>query len=289
MNGRSRLNLALLLVVVALATFAYYKPQKSEPAHKLSAIKAADATAIRIEIAGGPPIVLARTGTAWNITAPLSARADSFQVLRLLEIVDATTKDRYPATGLARYELNEPHARVTVNQQTFGFGAINEMSREQYVLTQDGIYPVSLRYGTLLPKSVMQLVGRQLFAADEAPIAFGFTDFKLAQEDGKWKFTPPAADLSADDINRWVDEWRLATALAMLPASKRKPLATVSIKLKTGNEISVAVLQREPQLVVARSDQPYEYQLSAEAAKRLLAPPAAAPAPAPTPTPTPAK
>ena len=69
----------------------------------------------------------------------------------------------------------------------------------------------------------------------------------------------------------------------MLPASKRKPLATVSIKLKAGNEISVAVLQREPQLVVARSDQPYEYQLSAEAAKRLLAPPAAAP------TPTPAK
>ena len=212
-----------------------------------------------------------------------NAADDSFQVLRLLEIVDATTKDRYPATGLARYELNEPHARVTVNQQTFGFGAINEMSREQYVLTQDGIYPVSLRYGTLLPKSVMQLVGRQLFAADEAPIAFGFTDFKLAQEDGKWKFTPPAADLSADDINRWVDEWRLATALAMLPASKRKPLATVSIKLKAGNEISVAVLQREPQLVVARSDQPYEYQLSAEAAKRLLAPPAAAP------TPTPAK
>jgi hypothetical protein len=30
--------------------------------------------------------------------------------------------------------------------------------------------------------------------------------------------------------------------------------------------------------VIARSDQPYEYQLSAEAGKRLLAPPAAEPA-----------
>lgn len=280
MNGRTRLNLALLAAVIALATFAYYKPQKSEPAHKLSAIKAADATSIKIEITGNPPLTLARNGTTWNITAPVSARADSFQVQRLLEIVDANAKDRFPATGLARYELNEPYARLTVNQQTFGFGAINEMSREQYVLTQDGIYPVSLRYGALLPKNVLQLVSRQLFAADEAPTLFAFGEFRVLQQDGKWQVMPPAPDVGADDINRWVDGWRLATALEILPASKRKPLATLSIKLKAGNEINVAVLQREPQLVVARSDQPYEYQLPAEAAKRLLAPPAAAPTPA---------
>ena len=147
MTGKSWLNLALLAAVTALALFAYYKPPKSEPEHKLSVIKAADAISIRIEIAGNPPIALARVAADWNLTAPLSARADSFQVQRLLEILEATSKDRYPATGLARYELNEPYARVTVNQQTFGFGAVNPMSREQYVLTQDGIYPVSLRYG----------------------------------------------------------------------------------------------------------------------------------------------
>jgi hypothetical protein len=274
MNGKSALNLALLAAVIALALFAYYKPQKGEPAHNLSTIKAADATSIRIEITGGAPLALARTGAEWKLTAPISARADSFQVGRLLEILDATSKDRFPATGLARYELNEPYARVTVNRQVFGFGAINQMSREQYVLTQDGIYPVSLRYGTLLPKNFLQIVNRQLFAADEAPVAFRFNDFALAQQDGKWQLTPPSAELSADDIGRWVDEWRLATALTMQPASNRKPMATVRIKLKAGSEISIAVLQREPQLVLARSDQPYEYQFSAETATRLLARPA---------------
>jgi hypothetical protein len=168
MKGRAALNLALLAAVIALALFAYYKPHKGEPEHKLSAIKATDATSIRIEIAGSPPIALARTGTDWNLTAPLPARADSLQVQRLLEILDATARDRFPASGLARYDLNEPPARLTINQQTFGFGAVNEMSREQYVLTQDGIYPVSLRYGTLLPRTVYQLVSRQLFGADEA-------------------------------------------------------------------------------------------------------------------------
>ncbi len=275
MTGKSWLNLALLAAVTVLALFAYYKPPKGEPEHKLSVIKAADATSIRIEIAGSPPVALARIAADWKLTAPLSARADTFQVQRLLEILEATSKDRYPATGLARYELNEPYARVTVNQQVFGFGAVNPMSREQYVLTQDGIYPVSLRYGTLLPKNVLQLVSRQLFAADEAPVAFGLADFTLTQQDGHWQLTPPATESSADEINRWVDEWRLATAASVQPAGNRKPLTTVRIKRKSGADIAVAVLQREPQLVLMRSDQPYAYEFSVEASKRLLARPAA--------------
>jgi hypothetical protein len=278
MKGRSWLNLALLAVVAALALFAYYKPHKGEPGHKLSTIKSADATNIKIEVAGSQPVALARTGAEWNVTAPLPARADGMQVQRLLEILDATAKDRFPATGLARYDLNEPPARVTINQQTFSFGAVNELSREQYVLTQNGIYPVSLRYGTLVPRSVYQIVSPQLFAPDEAPVAFRADDFKLEQRDGKWQLTPPVANLSADDLTRWVDEWRLATALGVLPAGNRKPLTVIKVTLKAGTEITVAVLQREPQLVLARSDRPFEYQLTAEAAKRLLSPPAAEPA-----------
>jgi hypothetical protein len=275
MTGKSGLNLALLALVIALALVAYYKPPKGEPEHRLSTIKATEAVRIKIDIAGVPPLALERAGAEWKLIAPLPARADNTQVQRLLEILDATAKDRLPAAGLARYDLNEPRARLTINQQTFGFGGINELNREQYVLTQDGIYPVSLRFGTLLPKDFLQVVSRQLFAADEAPVAFRFDDFALAQEDGKWRLTPPAADPSADDINRWVDEWRLASALSILPASNRKPLARVRVTLKAGTEITVAVLQREPQLVLARSDQPYEFQLSADAAKRLLARPAA--------------
>jgi hypothetical protein len=280
MKRHAWLNLALIVAVAALALFAYYKPQKSEPQLALSTLKPADATAIKIEFTGTPPVTLARAGADWNITTPLAARADSAQVQRLLGILEATAKDRLPAIGVARYDLNEPLARVTVNQQTFAFGGINEMSREQYVLTQDSIYPVSIRYGALLPKSAYELVSRQIFGADEAPIAFRFNDFSLVQQDGKWQLTPPATDLSADDITRWIDEWRLASALGVLPASNRKPLSVIRVTLKSGGEITLGILQREPQLVLARSDRPFDYQLSGEQAKRLLAPPAAAPAPA---------
>ena len=275
MKGRLWLNAALLAAVAALALFAYFKPQKSEPEHRLSALKAADVRHIRIDVAGSPPLVLERTASDWKLTAPVAARADSFQTQRLLALLDATAKDRLPAAGLARFDLNEPYARVTVDQQTFSFGAVNQMSREQYVQTQDGVYLVPLRYGAALPKSALQLVSRQLFAADEAPVAFEFREFSLAQQDGKWVMAPAAADMSQDDINRWIDEWRLATALGVQAADNRKPLTTIKVRLKNGSDLTLAVLQREPDLTLARSDQPFAYQFAAGIAQRLLAPPAA--------------
>lgn len=281
MKKNAWLNLALIVAVAALALFAYYKPSKTQAELPLSTIKPADARTVRIEYPGNPPLEVTKTGSDWNVTAPVQARADGMQVERLLEILQATAKDRYPAQGLARYDLNEPAMRLTINQQSFAFGGFNPMSREQYVLTQDGIYPVSLRYGTLVPKGVYQLVSKQLFAPDEAPVAFRFDSFSVAQAAGKWQLTPPGPDLSADDLTRWVDEWRLASALGVLPASGRKPVATIKVTLGNGGETNLNVMQLDPQLMVARSDRPFEYQLSAEQGKRLLAPPAAAPAPAP--------
>lgn len=274
MKGKFWANVALFAAVIALALFAWLKPPHSEADYKLSTLKAADAKSIRIEVTGASPVVLERTTLDWRITAPFAARADSFQVQRLLGIIDATSKDRFPAAGLARFDLNEPYARLTVNQQTFNFGAVNQVSREQYVQTQDGIHLVGMQYGAALPKSALQLASKQLFAAEEAPVAFEFDAFKLAQQDGKWQLTP-AVDAGPDDINRWVDAWRLASAIAVQAPSDRKPLATIKVKLKSGGEITLAILQREPELVIARSDQKFEYQFAGAAAQRLLSPPAA--------------
>ncbi len=274
MKGRLWLNLALLAAVIALALFAWLKPKHSDPEHRLSSLKAADAKTVRIEIAGAAAIVLERAAAGWRITAPIAARADSFQVQGLLGVLEEKSRDRFPAIGLARFELNEPYARLIINQQVFSFGAVNAMSREQYVLTQDGIYLVSPRRAAALPKNAIQLVSRQLFTPDEAPAGFELRDFKVIQQDGKWQVTPAPTEAGADDINRWVDEWRLATALAVQPASGRKALTTIKVKLKDGADVTLAVLQDQPDLVVARDDQKFEYQFTGATARRLLAPPA---------------
>ena len=285
MKKHAWLNLALIVLVAALALFAYYKPQKKDQELRLSTLKPADAKTVKIEIAGTPPVELERSGADWLVTAPVKARADAIQAQRVLEILEATAKDSFPPQGLARYDLNEPPVKLTINQQSFAFGAVNDMSREQYVLTQGNVYPVSVRFGAMVPKSVYQVVSKQLFAPDEAPVAFKFDTFSVAQMDGKWQLAPAGGDLSADDFTRWADEWRLVSALGVLPQTNRKPVSTIEVTLKNGQKITVNVVTREPQLVLQRSDRPFEYQMSGEQGKRLLAPPSAPPAPAPQPAP----
>jgi hypothetical protein len=283
------INAVLVAAVLVLGLVAWLKPSNRDADFRLSTLKAADVKAVELVIGNSTPLTLQRTENGWEVAHPFPARGDAFPIQRLLELLDAKSGVRLPATGLARYGLNEPTAKVRLATQEFSFGAVNEMSREVYVLTGDNIYLVPLRYAALLPKSPLDLVSKQLFAAEEAPAGFDFGSFKVAQADGKWALTMtstsvPASEAGPDDINRWVDEWRLAGALGVQMAGKRKPVGALQVTLKNGSAVVVKILERGDNTVVAREDEPIEYILSAETARRLLAPPgtirSAAPAPA---------
>ncbi len=84
---------------------------------------------------------------------------------------------------------------------------------------------------------------------------------------------PGAADLSQDDVNRWVDDWRLASALHAEPYAGGKPLGAIKVEFKDGRKITLDILQREPELVLLRPDQNLQYAFFPETAKHLLSPP----------------
>ena len=279
------INAGLLAVILVLGLVVWLKPAAKEAQHSLSTLQASEVKSIEVTIGASAPLVLARTANDWRLTAPLQARADGFQVQRLLEILEAKSATRFPAAGLARYGLNEPYARLRIGGQEFSFGAANDMSREQYVSSGDGVFLLPLRYAAALPKDAFNLVSKQLFAADEAPLAFELEGFKVEQVNGTWTLqmsaaNAPAGGASADDINRWVDQWRLAGAIGVQAATPRKPLGLMKATLKNGVTVVVKILERGAGTVLARADQPYEYVMATETANRLLAPPAAAVAPA---------
>jgi hypothetical protein len=270
------INLALLLLVGALALLFFFKPSTPDNAYRLSTLAPAAVHHIQIESADAAPLQLERSGDNWLLTAPFKARADTAQVERLLAILEAQTLDRLPATDLARFDLASPHIRLTLDGQTFGYGMINELTRQQYVLTQDHVYLVGLSYATMLTTDPLRLIDKHLFAPNEAPVAFDLPDFKLVQQDGRWQLSPGATNSSQDDFNRWVDDWRTATALAMhndAALAARKPLQTLKVKLSDGTQLSLAILQRSPELLLKRDDQPFVYQFTDEIAQRLLSPP----------------
>jgi hypothetical protein len=268
-------NAALAVIVVALGVFLYLRPATDAAIeYPLSALNPQDALSLRVERAGAVPVVLEKRQDGWFVTAPFTARADDSRVQRLLAIVEAKAAHRLPAGDRGRFGLEPPQARIVVDGHAFSFGLVNELTREQYVMSGDGIYTVHPRYGMALPATAADAASRQLFAPHEVPVRIQGRHFTVAQQDGKWALTPGAGDLSQDDLIRWVDEWRLASALRVEPQSAKSARDEIRIQLKSGATFTLGVVARAPELVLARSDEKLQYHFRAELAQRLLSPPA---------------
>ena len=271
------LNVTLLAAVAALWCFVWLTPSRDEQAKQpLSTLRSAQAKHITLVRPGQPATTLERRDAQWQITAPLNARADEFQVLRMLTILEAQPTAQLPATDLERFDLQPPAALLTIDDVEYAFGGINTVTREQYVRRGDTVYVVAPRHGAGLPANALALVRRVLLAEQEQPVAIALPEFSLSQKDGRWTLTPPA-DTSQDDLQRYVDQWRYASAAQAEPYDNRPPLAEIRITLRNGAVLDLGVLQREPQLVLWRRDTGLQYLFLAAAARALLTRPGTPP------------
>src|SRR5262245_28047243 len=246
-----RLNALLALVVIALSAFVYFKPGGDTGRdYLLTRLKASEVTVIRIERAGNAPMMLEKKAGTWFVTAPFAGRADPLRVQRILEIAEARSTTRFAATDLARYELNAPQLHLSLNGQSFDFGMVNSLTREQYVLTENAVYPVSLRYGSALPGRPPDLLDKRLFSSDEVPARVELKDYAIFRQDGKWMLSPPGSELSQDDYQRWIDGWRNASAVRVAPFVKVEPVGKIGLQFQNGRALTLAVLSREPELAL---------------------------------------
>lgn len=272
---RTWITTGIMLVIAAvLGAFIFFRPPARENTlQALSALRPNDAVKLRIARSGKPVIELERKGLYWMLTAPYVAPVDLFQVARALSVLDAKSTVKYPVKELKKFDLDPPSVQVTINDKSFAFGAINPVTREQYVLTNNAVHAIEMRHGAGLPADASALLRKELFGADEIPVKFMFAEFSVASNGGKWLLTPSAGELSQDDYARWVDAWRQASALRAEPHDKRKPIDEARIEFKNGKILLLGMLSREPELVLLRTDLNLQFAFASEVGKRMLAPP----------------
>ena len=97
----------------------------------------------------------------------------------------------------------------------------------------------------------------------------------MARLGGKWLLDPPGGDLSQDDFQKWVEEWRHASAVRVAPHGQGKPLGAIGLEFQDGAKLPLAILAREPELALLRPDENLVYYFLSGQAGRLLSPPAA--------------
>lgn len=276
---------ALMLVVAALGVWVYLAPAPEKvDTWALSTLQRGDVQ--RISLARGEAsmegsrdtrrarVDLERQAGAWHITAPFTARAESFQVDRLLAVLDVRASARLPTRDLAQYGLDPPGARLTLGEQEFAFGGVNQLTREQYVLTNDAVFAVPLSQRTTLPADADALIARALFAPDENPVGFTVPGFSMTLDEGRWRLEPDANETTADERNAWADAWRNAIAVRAGRAPELPAESRIAVTLKNGSQLEIGIVQREPELVLVRPDEGIAYSFLSDLAKRLLEPPA---------------
>ncbi|HUW51240.1 MAG TPA: DUF4340 domain-containing protein [Sulfuricella sp.] len=274
MKPRIWLNLGLAALVIVLALLVWLKPKPAaQPEFKLTALASAGINHITIEKNGQPATVLQKTPAGWRLIAPFKARADEEMVRRVLEITAATSLQRFPATDLGRFQLDQPLLRLTLDGQEISFGMQNPLTGEVYAAANGGVYPIAPRYLAHVLKIPADFAARALLAEEEKPVGFEFADLALNQrDDGKWLASPANPDWSQDDLNRWVDEWRNASSLLTQPYDGTPAKESITLRLRDGKTIPCKILRREPELVLLREDEKLQYHFPTEVGKRLLRP-----------------
>lgn len=279
MRAKVILNLLLILAVAALVLYAIQRPtEKSDAGARLSQLKREQVARIAIERRDGSATRLEKRGEGWYIVAPLTTRADSGQVDRVLDVLSATARQKLPHEDLARFELDPPQLKVTLDDQAFAFGRINDVTNEQYVATADAVYLVAPFYGYGVPTDAIKLASRKLLADDEIPVAFDFGRYRIARDDkGHWAIegaSPAKKDgaLSQNDFNLWADEWQVTYALAVEPYQDGGSQRHLTLRFKNGKSATFRVISKESGFALVRNDQNMLYRFGAEVGRRLMDP-----------------
>jgi hypothetical protein len=233
---------------------------------------------VKIEHAGAAAIEIEKRDGSWRLIAPLTTRADPYQVDRVLDVVNATSKQKLAATDQAGYGLNPPQVRVTLNDQTFSFGRVNDVTNEQYLAVAGEIHLVAPLYGYAIPAEAIKLVSRRILGDKETPVAFDFGNHRVVRdESGRWTIegVPEGANdkpLSQDDFNRWAEEWRMTSSLDAQPYKGPRGKERLVIRFKEGGSVTMDILQKQPNFLLVRTDEAMRHRFGAEVGRRLLDP-----------------
>lgn len=278
MKSRLLLNLALALLLGGLALYAYLGPKpQSEPQPRVTALTVEEIARIKVEHRGSPAFELEKRADGWRLTAPLTTRADRYQVDRITDIVNATSKQQLSATDPSGFDLSPPQIRVMLNDQAFSFGRINDITNEQYLAVGDAVHLIAPLYGYGIPADPAKLASSRILGEDETPVSFDFGRHRFVRKDGQWLSegaAPPAKGepLSQDDFNRWADEWQRTSALSVEPRKAGRGGERLTIGFSNGKAVSMQLLRQESGLILVRTDENMQYRVGAEVAQRLLDP-----------------
>jgi hypothetical protein len=287
MKARWLLNLGLLLLIAGIVTFLYLRPQpkvEGPKSYELSTLKIADFSQVTVEFPAKAPVMLEKIDGYWNIIKPYKAPADQMSVQRIMSIVGAVSAVKFPADDLARFGLDNPKLKLTLDKEEFLFGTINPVSGQQYVTYKDGVYLLAPVYAESASTQVVELIDKRPLKPREEVAGFDFSRLEQWEEirlnvdlaEGQWKISAPTAKPDQNQMNEWLElAWLQAYATSVEPYTpdRQAVFPSFEIKMKDGKKVHFDKMQESPELLLARPDEKLIYHFPSDMGFSMLNPP----------------
>jgi hypothetical protein len=270
MKKRLWLNLVLLAVVAVLATLAYLEPKKQEAKiTRLSELD--DSTVNEITLQNKDRLVFEKRENHWWLGSPFAAPANEIRIRQLLDIARAESLAQYPLKpeDLAKFELDKPKFSLSMGSTKLIFGGSDPINMRRYVQIGETLHLVNDDFSHHLAASATDFVDKKLLPEDAKvnEVFLPGLKAKLGPE-GQWTLDPPAESARMSDL---VNAWQSARAIEVQRMERAPQGDIVRIGLANHAPIEFVILQREPDVSLARADWGLQYVVAGETGKQLLA------------------
>ncbi|QSA96462.1 DUF4340 domain-containing protein [Methylococcus sp. EFPC2] len=271
MQKKLWLNLIMLAMIAGLVALAWLEPGKEESkTHTLGEMD--ENAADRIVLKAKDTLVFEKREGRWWLSAPFAAPANEIRVRQLLDIAKSESEAQYPLNpdDLAKYELDKPKAELTVGSLHLIFGGYEPIDMRRYVAVGNTLSLVNDDFSHHLSAPATDFVEKKLLPDEAAqPNELFLPGLKASKgQDGKWSFEPPSD--AAEGITDLLSAWSQARAIDVKRLDKPAQGDIIRIGFADHAPIEFVILQREPDLILARSDWGLQYQVAGESAKSLL-------------------
>jgi len=276
MSSRNLLNLVLLVVVAALVAVAVFKPGKKAPTiTRLTSLSASAVHKITISRPGLEPVVLEKQDNKWQMLAPYKIAADGFKADSISELAEAKANAHYPigkGEDLKPYGLDKPNITVTFNDQDkLAFGGIETLKYQRYIRNGDTLYVIFDRYFSNISNPPAEFVSHSLLPDQPSIDKLVLPDLTLSRQGDHWLAQPPVKDLSNDQVNELLENWRDAHATDVQKYTPAKNAQQLQVYIKGRDKpLIFELLQENKQISLGRADLGLKFSFTPEIAKNLL-------------------
>ena len=266
------LNLVLFIFVIALSSIIYFSEEKNTELEKLSTTDKADIHSITIQHKGRTTQINKQNDGHWQITQPVSIAANDFRINSVLKLINAPVHNKYSVNDieLNSIGLEKPDTTIQLNDEIIAFGITNPATNLRYVKKGDQVYTIEDVYYPLLSSSFGTLVSLNLLPANSKITKLILINQTISKdENNRWQSN---IDISADNINKAIEDWQNAQAFGVHSYMQRDSLGEVFIYIKDHEPISFIITDTDPWLILARPELGLEYHLDIKAYNNLITP-----------------